>query len=679
MGNQRLWLDRSSDEHLLQRLQPTQERPDGLHVHTVQAAPAPLTPFNPRRPVLQRQSALLSLGAVHGNQFVRRVIGGSHGTVHSGSRGPDVSALQEALNAEGAGLTVDGIFGAKTGQALVAYQQAHGLPADGIAGPQTWALIEGKPLPAGPGGSAGKGQAGAGRATAIHQKLAQIQALLVKIRKTHRPAAQAPTVDNTPAPAQTMAPFGMDDPEGTDSWSVGSLLGLDDMKKKAEDVVGSAKNWVDEKVDSVVGTAAGVAKDVGEWVDDKAKTIGGAVSGAESWVDEKVGQAGAWVSGKVDAAGQTLAEIKQAAEQTVSGVEKEISTYVDDLKTRYADEIAGIQQAIQDIGRGFYSPALEEKLNEILVSLGEKSEDPADGTPPPHEGTLSPIPNPVAMEAHACEDGELAARAPATQVQFDIQPDFRPAATSDAHPTGQERAMPVQHPWAMDAVDSSGLYVSSSVSRGGLNTTVHDSSPTAVGYSEPQFAEMNMIAFSAHDSKVFVSARLPVSIHYDTDGGGRTEVPDADSPNLNAANWQQAVSALTPINGGKYENAPPLTGFWSPPLTEAHELVHTGQYKTLAEDALDKQRPDLNKKQINGLPWFWWSDSDYDRVNFHLKNILQPVPGKVAVTMNSAYDDGRVGFENAAYGSTAAAYTKLVDGIKARAAKEGWDKGQGKP
>jgi hypothetical protein len=296
--------------------------------------------------------------------------------------------------------------------------------------------------------------------------------------------------------------------------------------------------------------------------------------------------------------------------------------------------------------------------------------------PPPHDGSLAPIPNPVPMEAHACEEG---AEVPSTQIQFDIQPDFRPVAAGSADRTGRERAMPVQHPWGLDAVDSSGLYVASSVARGGLKTSVRDASATAVGYSEPQFSEMDMIAFSAHDSKIFVSARLPIAIHYDTDGGGRTEVPNADSPNLNAGNWQQAVDALTPGNGGKYENAPPLTGFWSPPITEAHEVVHTGQYKTLAEQALDKEKPDLNKKQINGLPWFWWSDSDIERVKFILNSYLSPIPGKVAASMNSAYDEGRVGYENSAYGSTAATYTKLVDDVKARAVKEGWGNAKGKP
>lgn len=45
-----------------------------------------------------------------------------------GGVGPDVRALQAALNARGAGLVADGAFGPATGQALVNYQRAHAAP-----------------------------------------------------------------------------------------------------------------------------------------------------------------------------------------------------------------------------------------------------------------------------------------------------------------------------------------------------------------------------------------------------------------------------------------------------------------------------------------------------------------------------------------------------------------------
>jgi peptidoglycan hydrolase-like protein with peptidoglycan-binding domain len=53
-----------------------------------------------------------------------------------------VRSLQYLLNARGEKLTVDGVFGAKTTAAVVAFQRAHHLTADGVAGTKTWdALI----------------------------------------------------------------------------------------------------------------------------------------------------------------------------------------------------------------------------------------------------------------------------------------------------------------------------------------------------------------------------------------------------------------------------------------------------------------------------------------------------------------------------------------------------------
>lgn len=60
-------------------------------------------------------------------------------TVRKGSKGDAVKTLQEALNAHGYGpLTVDGIFGSGTQRAVLQFQQAQALTADGIVGPNTW-------------------------------------------------------------------------------------------------------------------------------------------------------------------------------------------------------------------------------------------------------------------------------------------------------------------------------------------------------------------------------------------------------------------------------------------------------------------------------------------------------------------------------------------------------------
>lgn len=57
-------------------------------------------------------------------------------TIRLGSKGEDVKALQKAL-----GITIDGVFGQNTHNAVVAFQKANGLVADGIVGSKTWAML----------------------------------------------------------------------------------------------------------------------------------------------------------------------------------------------------------------------------------------------------------------------------------------------------------------------------------------------------------------------------------------------------------------------------------------------------------------------------------------------------------------------------------------------------------
>lgn len=63
-------------------------------------------------------------------------------TVKKGDSSPEVLQLQKLLDAMGFPPgAVDGIFGSQTESALMAYQSAVNLTADGIAGPPTWAKI----------------------------------------------------------------------------------------------------------------------------------------------------------------------------------------------------------------------------------------------------------------------------------------------------------------------------------------------------------------------------------------------------------------------------------------------------------------------------------------------------------------------------------------------------------
>jgi peptidoglycan hydrolase-like protein with peptidoglycan-binding domain len=52
-----------------------------------------------------------------------------------------VRSLQYLLNARGAKLTVDGVFGAKSKAAVVSFQRAHHLATDGVVGATTWSAL----------------------------------------------------------------------------------------------------------------------------------------------------------------------------------------------------------------------------------------------------------------------------------------------------------------------------------------------------------------------------------------------------------------------------------------------------------------------------------------------------------------------------------------------------------
>jgi peptidoglycan hydrolase-like protein with peptidoglycan-binding domain len=60
-------------------------------------------------------------------------------TLRRGARGPLVRLLQAMLIKKGFDPGgVDGVFGRRTRAALLAFQTAHGLTPDGVAGPATW-------------------------------------------------------------------------------------------------------------------------------------------------------------------------------------------------------------------------------------------------------------------------------------------------------------------------------------------------------------------------------------------------------------------------------------------------------------------------------------------------------------------------------------------------------------
>ncbi len=65
-------------------------------------------------------------------------------TISYGSSGEDVRKLQKSLNEKGYSLTIDGVFGDKTRDAVKDYQKKNGLSVDGVVGNKTWGSLNKK-------------------------------------------------------------------------------------------------------------------------------------------------------------------------------------------------------------------------------------------------------------------------------------------------------------------------------------------------------------------------------------------------------------------------------------------------------------------------------------------------------------------------------------------------------
>ncbi|UWG97951.1 peptidoglycan-binding protein [Dehalobacter sp. DCM] len=60
-----------------------------------------------------------------------------------GSRGPEVATIQSALRELGYGPSLaDGVFGPETRAAVISFQKDYGLKQDGVAGPQTFTVLD---------------------------------------------------------------------------------------------------------------------------------------------------------------------------------------------------------------------------------------------------------------------------------------------------------------------------------------------------------------------------------------------------------------------------------------------------------------------------------------------------------------------------------------------------------
>lgn len=100
-----------------------------------------------------------SLRAVLADPAAIAALHEAHGAYLDGDlrRGDDIRSLQEALNGKGFKLKADGVLGSGTGAAVGAFQQISGLTVDGIVGPKTAEALGIEPIPLRGGGSDGGG------------------------------------------------------------------------------------------------------------------------------------------------------------------------------------------------------------------------------------------------------------------------------------------------------------------------------------------------------------------------------------------------------------------------------------------------------------------------------------------------------------------------------------------
>jgi GH24 family phage-related lysozyme (muramidase) len=92
------------------------------------------------------------------------------------ARGQAVVDCQQRLNVHSITCDVDGDYGPMSEAAVVAFQQANGLEADGVVGPQTWAALDSDPAQPQP---APEPMATAGRLPAQHLRLSSQGAALL--------------------------------------------------------------------------------------------------------------------------------------------------------------------------------------------------------------------------------------------------------------------------------------------------------------------------------------------------------------------------------------------------------------------------------------------------------------------------------------------------------------------
>jgi hypothetical protein len=543
---------------------------------------------------------------------------GATPTLGPGSRGPVVVTLQQQLNAAGAAVETDGVFGARTRAAVVAFQQGAGLAADGIVGPKTWQRLQGGgQIPAKAAVQTDPQQA------VLLAKLGQVRVAMQGLKAGNKPPAggastgeqrELKPVVGKPVPTCGIplpggaAPV----PEAADGGhGVVQRSFLDDAVSWAEETAASAGEWVGEKAEAAADAAGDAASWVGEQVDAAGEWAGSQVASATEWVDDKVSGAANWVGEEINQAANQVQEIVSAAKdaveggvdvvvQTASELAKDVGEFGDDLKKRFAKEIAIVEQVIQDLGKGLGDiPGMIKQLDDILSGLMGGGSAKGMGL-----FGLFDDPEPVQSNVYGLLD------------------------------------------------------VASTVTRGGVKV------PGGTGYSEPKFTFSPIKWWRATDDAIIVQSTLNVDCHWEIASEGRgTSISSANDPAVTETSYLTIIHDLEAMSESYKSGGGVVTSFWSEPLIERHELFHCRDYIGEATNYLPTAQGWLESQQVNHPPG---NDASVD----------PQVQKLVADTRQKIEDDGRKYFDNGgearAYGDGKASYDALINAIKARAKAEKW-------
>lgn len=578
-------------------------------------------------PRQQQQAVVQSMAGHYSNRKIQRYVDqiqrAAGSTLRIGSRSPEVQTLQEQLNSAGANLAVDGIFGPQTRQAVIQFQRAAGLAPDGVVGPQTWASLSGGgvKIPPSPGMMG----------PLVAAKLQQINTL-VKNRKQQSAKLQQTTFEE-PSAAQDEHDhaghdWGHDDDD--DSW-------WDTASDWVEDKVDSASDWASEKTEDVTSWVEEQYDSASDWVEDTWDSVSD--TAGDVWDSVSDTAADAWDS-VTDTAGDVWDSVSDTASDVWDVVKDTASEVVEDLKEITGDIRDLVDEGLDkliDIANGIFSDDTLSFLDEIIKSLTGDSDDEKEEVA--KEGTASPF--------------SLAALGGA--IGCDIPVKFEPEIASSVEHQSVENAL------SNDLTKPGTLVIGPSTTRG---VTVPGG---AFGYAEPKFGA-DSITWKFADDYITIGARVTVDCRYDINSLGKTDISDPESAEVTESNWETILWDLKPDDEGR----PPRSIFWSSPITQAHELYHCQEYITETGSSLSSRKSTLNGHWIDE-PWFWESESDAAEIRASIQKLLKEMVAKI---QQDVYDHYKNDGEARAYGAGKGAYEALIEGVKKRAQREGWDKSE---